>query len=474
MPRNLGIRAATVLPLLLLCSCGAPNEPLAPVPTPSVEGVDPEVRAAVQTAHRQAVAEPENGQASGRLGMVLQANALYPTAVLAYKRAIQLEPGEFAWRYYLGTTLQQQSELGEAADALSAALRIRPDYIPAVIKRGELLFELGRLEESSDVFESLLEEDPKSAQGLYDLARVKYQQGDFKAAEDLYRQATRAYPTFGAAYYGRALAGQRLGREAESVEDFELAERYKDDQPQLEDPVFQQMSDLRTGLLSRVDRAQQFYLHGYPKEASQLFQEVLEQDSDNLDSLLNALFLGPIEGQPSAAKMEAYYTRARQLAPRNPQIYLYYGNVLSEFGKDDAAIATLNKAIELKPDSAEAHTVLGRILEKKNRSSDAIRQYRQALTIDSSFRAARVQLAQILVNLGRYQEAIPELREVIQVDDASTSAALLFLAEAYASTGEVDRALETLQHARTRARKTGPPELLEQIEEGLRQLGSRR
>ncbi len=466
--------AAWIFVLLFACACGVPNKPLAPVPSVMLDGVDPEVRDAVLTAHREAVAEPESGPASGRLGMVLQANALYPPAVLAYERAIQLDPDEFAWRYYLAATLEQQSKLEEAVEMITEALRIRPDYAPAVTKRGELLFDLGRLEESDAVLTSLLDDHPASAQALYDLARVKYQQGDFSAAEDFYRKATTAYPTFGAAYHGLALTEKRLGRDAESAKSFELAERYKEDQPPREDPVIDQMWDLRTGLLSRVDRAQQLFVQGDREGASRLLREVLEQDPENLDSLLNLLFLGPIDGELSAKDMGGFYNRARQIAPRNSKVYLYYANVLNDDGKPDAAIATLNKAIELKPDDVEAHALLGVILEEKHRPAEAIEQYRRALAVDPSHRRARVQLAQLLVNLGRYQEAIPELHRVIEVDDSSTSGALLFLAEAYASTGDVDRALEYLQHAQTRARRTGPPELLAQIEEGLRQLGSRR
>src|ERR1043166_1676879 len=87
--------AALGCAVLFAGSCAGP---VPAVPTPSVEGFDAEVRDAILAAHRQAVSEPSNGQASGRLGMVLQAHALYPPAALAYQRAIRLEPDEFAWR----------------------------------------------------------------------------------------------------------------------------------------------------------------------------------------------------------------------------------------------------------------------------------------------------------------------------------------------------------------------------------------
>jgi cytochrome c-type biogenesis protein CcmH/NrfG len=61
-----------------------------PVPAVSVEGLDSEVRDAIRTARDQAVAQPKSGQASGNLGMVLEAHELYQPAILAYQRAIRL------------------------------------------------------------------------------------------------------------------------------------------------------------------------------------------------------------------------------------------------------------------------------------------------------------------------------------------------------------------------------------------------
>src|SRR5579862_7434527 len=82
---------AVLLAALLAWSC---TKPVPPVPTPSVEGAEEEVRSAILTAHRQALAEPNSGRASGHFGMVLQAHAHLQEAAAAYERAIRLEPKE--------------------------------------------------------------------------------------------------------------------------------------------------------------------------------------------------------------------------------------------------------------------------------------------------------------------------------------------------------------------------------------------
>ena len=142
---------ATLFTLLLYVlfevSCAGP---VPPVPTIAVEGFDPQVRDAVLAARKQALADPASGTASGHLGMVLQAHALYEPAALSYERAIRLEPKEFAWRYYLALVRQQLFQPQEALNAISPALRIRSGYAPAVLKRGESAFfqTVGRFQES--------------------------------------------------------------------------------------------------------------------------------------------------------------------------------------------------------------------------------------------------------------------------------------------------------------------------------------
>ena len=111
----------------LLVSCA---RPVPPVPDVALAGMDTDVRGAIQKARDEAVAQPASGQASGRFGMVLEAHTLDAPAVLAFQRAIRLDPKEFAWRYYLAIELDNASKPEEALAAVSDALRsartIRP------------------------------------------------------------------------------------------------------------------------------------------------------------------------------------------------------------------------------------------------------------------------------------------------------------------------------------------------------------
>jgi tetratricopeptide (TPR) repeat protein len=190
------------------------------------------------------------------------------------------------------------------------------------------------------------------------LARAKFAEGDFTAAEDLYRRASEAYPEYGAAWYGLATTRRRLGHDAESANNFKLGESYKDHNPPAEDELLNAVGKLATGVENRLARAKRLVGRGRFDEAAQLYKEVLKQYPDNPDCLVNLLDIAQYPNQASPEEVEALYTKARQVDPKLPEVYLYYGTALAAEGKYDAAVTAIGKAISLKPDNAEAHSWL--------------------------------------------------------------------------------------------------------------------
>jgi tetratricopeptide (TPR) repeat protein len=461
------MRTGAIATVLVLCSCCSR---VPPVPKPQVEGFDPEVREAVMTAYQQAVNQPSSGPASGRLGMVLHAHAVYAPAAAAYQRAIRLEPDEFAWRYYLALTLAQMGRPEEALKALSDALRKRPGYAPAVLKKGELLFQLGRLGQSQSAYEEALAQEPRSGAALEGLARVKYALKDLASAEDLYRKACEVSPNFGAAYYGLATAERALGKEAEAASHFALAQRYSGQSPPAEDPVLDQVSELEAGPSSRLQAADRLIQQGKLDEAANLFEEVLKRDPARTAAWVQLLYLARFLNRLNS-QVDSLYASAIRLNPKVPEFYNNYGAALVRQGRMDTAATALRKAIELKPDYAEAHTWLAEVLESQHHISEAVVQYQRAVTADPSYRQARIQLGRVLINMHREREAIPDLLPALQVEDEQTSFVLVLVGEAYLYTGDRATARRYLEQAHTRVRTAGPARLLAEIEDDLAQAG---
>jgi len=454
---------------LLAASC---QGPVPPIPAPQVEGFDPEVRDAILAAHKKAEAEPSSGLATGQLGMVLHAHAVYPQALAAYERAIRLEPKEFAWRYYYALVVWQLSGPEKAAEPLSAAVRLRPEYAPAVLKNGDLLYQLGRFQESGDSYKALLAVNPSSAEAMYGLARVKYAQNDMPSAEDYYNRACRVYVSYGAAYYGLALAEKSQGRAEDAARHFELAQRFGGDHPPRTDPLGDQITALSAGVSSRLAEGDRLAKQGHFDEAAKLNESILERDPENFSALTNLLYLARFVDR-LGDKVEGYYAKAQKLNPQVPIVYDYYGGALARQGKFDAAAAALRKAIELKPDYAEAHALLAEVLERQNRPVEAVDHYRRALAAQTSDPNVQLKLWRLLIIQGQSREAIPQLLAALPLDDSFATVRRVLLGEAYLTSGDLGHARQYLEQARSRAVKDGPRELVAQVDQELERIARR-
>jgi tetratricopeptide (TPR) repeat protein len=461
--------ASVILAALLELSCA---KSVPPVPVIPVDGLDADVKDAIVKARDQAMAQPRSAQASGNLGMVLEAHTLYQPAVPVYQRAVRLDPKDFAWRYYLALCLEKTGQLDEALASISEGLRIRPDYAPAILKRAELLLKLGRFPESAATLEPFLAKNPGSPLALYFLGRVKFAQQDFAAADDLYRRATEASPAFGSAWFGLGETSKTLGRPAETDKDYQLAETNKDHYPPSEDELYLEMTKLATGIENRLMEAKKLMNKREYDRSSRIYKEVLKQYPDNLDCLVNLLYIAQYPNQATPEEVEDLYQRARAASPQLAEVYMYHGTALAAEDKYDAAVAELDKAIQLKPNNAETHAWLADVRERQHRPADAIEQYRIAIAQQPDFRVARLELAKNLLYTGRSREAIPVLLPTLKVEDQNTPVAMMFLVQAYVNTGDRQTARKYLEQAHQYVLRNGPSNLLPQIESNLKSLGS--
>jgi tetratricopeptide (TPR) repeat protein len=454
---------------LLELSCA---KSVPPVPAITVDGLDTDVRSAILKSRDAAVAQPKSAEASGNLGMVLEAHTLYQPAALAYQRAVRLDPKDFAWRYYLALCSEKNGQLDEALASVTAGLSIRPDYAPAVLERASLLLKLGRFPESAATLEPFLAKNPNSPLALYLLGRVKFAQQDYTAADGMYRRATDAWPTFGSAWFGLGETSKRLGRSGETEKDYQLAETHKDQYPPSGDELYTHMMKLATGIENRLARAKKLMDHHQFDEASRIYKDVVKQYPDNLDCLVNLLYIAQYPNQATPEEVEDLYRRARAASPQLPEVFMYHGTALAAQGKYDAAVTELTKAIQLKPKNAEAHAWLADVRERQHRPADAIEQYRIAIEQQPDFRIARLELAKDLLYAGRSREAVPVLLPTLQVEDQNTPIAMMFLVQAYVNLGDRATARKYLEQAHQYVLRNGPSNLLPQIENNLRSLGS--
>ncbi len=159
----------------------------------------------------------------------------YDSALALYKGLLSEEPDEAQLHYAVGTVHYLRSEFAAAARHLSESRRLKPDqllspYYLAMIDQKE-----GRFPESIRAFDAILERHPEHAPSYEGLAVSLVKERRFEEARQNFETALRLNPnSVRASYqYGQLLV--RMGRRSEAQRYLAIAEelRQKDEEAQL-------------------------------------------------------------------------------------------------------------------------------------------------------------------------------------------------------------------------------------------------
>jgi tetratricopeptide (TPR) repeat protein len=96
--------------------------------------------------------------------------------------------------------------------------------------------------------------------------------------------------------------------------------------------------------------------------------------------------------------------------------HLTRGRALAAEGKHEAAVAELRKAVEADRDSIEAYTELGNAYRALKQYERAIEAYRAAKKIDRYVTRPHLENARALVETGEVDQAIDQLNHVVELD----------------------------------------------------------
>ncbi len=156
------------------------------------------------------------------LGFVLERQGLPEDAVVAYRKALELDPDSASAHYNLGASLARSGAFPEAETHLLAAVEKNPTS-QTYAGLGFVLWQQDRNDEAIASLRSAIETDPKNAAAYGALGTIYVQQGSLEEAETTYRQLIRNQPSAAA---HQELAGilARLGREAEAQKEMARAQ----------------------------------------------------------------------------------------------------------------------------------------------------------------------------------------------------------------------------------------------------------
>ena len=181
----------------------------------------------------------------------------------------------------------------------------------------------------------------------------------------------------------------------------------------------------------------------YPK-AREAVARALELDDNLAEAHTSMGYLKMNDYDWTGAEEE--FRKAIELNPNYATTYHWYSGLLSATGRNEEAVATMEKARNLDPISLPIQTDLGLSYYFARQYDRAIEQYKRALDLDPNFTRAYISLSSALALSGRYEEALAEVQKaIVRTGDRSRTA---YLGRVYARMGERGKALEAIEEVK--------------------------
>lgn len=410
---------------------------------PAVPGGAPDLTAALQTLHDAAAAKPDDAEHRGRLAMAYDVNGFEPRAIVVYRQAAVLEPGEFNWPYFRALLQARvDTDYQGALASLDAAIAIDDEYVPAWLSRGEWLRVLGRDEEARAAYQRAADLGA-GAPATVGLARLLLAADRFNEAAALLEplnaqapdpridaQLARAYRGLGREDDAR-IAAARAGAATSAMEWL--------------DPRLAQRAAYIAGFRNRLLHAQNLIQAGRPLDALAIAEELLAERPADVDAINTLVWANA--ALERFDRVQSILRDAIAQHPEEPRLHQMMANAYLERGDVDNGRRHLEKIISFAPENARALEEIGWLIARQGELDQGIALLERAL--ESGAREPE----QVLYRLGlldgaagRWQQAAERFRDAGRVDAAFTMA-FVHLGRCLAEAGDFDAARAALDWA---------------------------
>ena len=342
---------------------------------------------------RQAIAkEPRHLSSLQNLAEVHRRRSRFERAEAAYRRVLEIDPRYALAHAGLGHMLGQTGRHEEGLEHMERVVSLRPDLslVPALyVQMARSARELGRLDEAEAHVRQAIALRPDHQEPLREMAELRTAQGLGDEAREYRRRARdlvgddpAALHTFAEALRKEQRLDDALGAYREAI---------------LHSPDF---APAHAGLGLALYQAKRHV------EAVESMRRALELDADLSVAASLRLFSGHALrelGRAQAAEEE--YEAALAIDPLYADALDHLA--MAHFGQRryEEALALYRRLVEVNSDSAVIHSNLGAVLHHLGRNEEALASIERALTLDPDLELARVGRREVLNALGRAPDA---------------------------------------------------------------------
>ena len=252
----------------------------------------------------------------------------WKTPISLFEHTVKVTKDNFKAQMNLGTAIASVDP-DKAIFHYNEALKIKPDYTPALYNLGNVLVEKGRVDEAvNDYFDAL------NNLGIA-LANI----GDYDQAVTYFKRVLKIDP---------------------------------------------QKTD------ARINLANVLFLQLKPDEAISQYRKILQTDSENADVHYNLACV--LSAQKKYDEAMLHYKETLRIDPEYSKAYYNLGNILLNHGKVKEAITCFAEVIKFSPDYVQAYNMVGCILFRQGKFNKAKVFFLEAVQIDPNYSEARKNL----------------------------------------------------------------------------------
>lgn len=287
-------------------------------------------RAAMATARRAQLANPQSAEALSLLAKTQLAAGEKADAVASYYSLVKLTPHAAAAHYGLASALAESRNIAAAQASLAKALELQPGYLDAEVAMATLEANAGRYAEALKLAQRIRSRSPKSPVGAALEGDVRMSQKDFAGAARAYDAAlevSKSSVLFINAYGALVRAGKTKEADAKAVD---------------------WLNSYPADNASRMYLADAAMAAGKNQVAIGHYQTVIERDPANAIAFNNLAWLYQQENDPRALPAAE---QALKLRPGDAKILDTLGWILVQQGDTARGIDLMQRALAVAPKS---------------------------------------------------------------------------------------------------------------------------
>ena len=404
-------------------------------PVVVLEGSDPELEEAIETARRKVRQSPYSASAWGNLGMLLRGARRLEPAEQCFAEAERLARDEPRWAYLRGETFlsrDRDAALSHLRRAAELWGRGEPAHVAPWLRAAELLLARGELEEAETDLHRALDADPANPSVHLQLGLLFAAREDLVNARKHLLRAQHSPYTQKQACSKLASVCQKQG-DKKAAEEFAARAAVLPTDNDWIDPFVAECLLLVVGKMEKLRRADQLEARGDWGQAAEVLRDLTSRVKDAYAFAglgRNLLRLGDFDGAEEALKtavelgenVQGQYLLG-QLAMARAKEAEKKGDAGRAKEQYEEATRRAEASLKLKPDYALAHVLRGLALRAIGRKAEGLSALRSAVACGVELSETHLQLGKALAEDGQIVEARKHLEQAVRLAGPNDSLA---------------------------------------------------